>query len=93
MLDLNILVDIPDDDEVRKSANLKVPVIMKKKDSPAASAQIKLAKQIAGPDITEFNVKKAAKKGNKDEKNREEKTKDEKNRDEKKGGKFRLFGK
>jgi septum site-determining protein MinD len=90
MLDLNILVDIPDDDEVRKSANLKVPVIMKKKDSPAASAQIKLAKQIAGPGATDVKVEEAPKK----EKPKDSKKKrGEKKKDDKKGGKFRLFGK
>jgi septum site-determining protein MinD len=91
MLGLNILVDIPDDDEVRKSANLKVPVIMKKKDSPAASAQIKLAKQIAGPDLAEVKVEEADKKEKAKDSKKEKKG--EKKKDEKKGGKFRLFGK
>ena len=80
MLDLNILADIPDDDEVRKSANLKVPVIMKRKDSPAAAAQIKLARQIAGPGGSEVRVEEAPKIQKQDS-------------DGKKGGKFRLFGK
>ncbi len=47
MLDLDILAVIPEDDEVKKSANLKVPVVMKKKDSPAAEAHIKLASKIS----------------------------------------------
>ena len=82
MLGLNILTDIPDDDEVRKSANLKVPVIMKRKDSPAAAAQIKLAQQISGPRVSEVKVEeviRVKKEGSKNE--------------GKKGGKFRLFGK
>jgi septum site-determining protein MinD len=57
MLDLNILSDIPEDDEIRKSANLKVPLVMTKKDSPAAAAQTRLAKQIAGSKPAEIQVR------------------------------------
>ena len=51
MLNLDILTVIPEDDEVKKSANLKVPVVMKKKDSPAALAHLSLAQKIAGRGI------------------------------------------
>jgi septum site-determining protein MinD len=78
MLGLSILVDIPDDDEVRKSANLKVPVIMKNKNSPAAAAQTKLAQQLAGSEAKEEIVEEISK---------------VKKENSKKGGKFRLFGK
>ena len=61
MLDLNILSDIPEDDEIRKSANLKVPLVMRKKDSPAAAAQIRLAKQIAGSKPAEIQVRERSK--------------------------------
>jgi len=48
MLGLEILATIPEDDEIRKSANLKVPVVLRKKDSPAALAHLGLAQSIAG---------------------------------------------
>lgn len=47
MLGLEILATIPEDDEIRKSANLKVPVVLRKKDSPAALAHFGLAQRIA----------------------------------------------
>jgi septum site-determining protein MinD len=47
MLNLEILATIPEDDEIRKSANLKVPVVLRKKDSPAALAHFSLAQRIA----------------------------------------------
>jgi septum site-determining protein MinD len=56
MLGLNILSEIPEDDEIRKSANLKVPLVMKKKDSPAAAAQTRLARQIAGSKPPEIQI-------------------------------------
>jgi septum site-determining protein MinD len=61
MLGLTILSDIPEDDEIRKSANLKVPLVMRKKDSPAASAQLKLAKKIAGAKVAEIKVQESPK--------------------------------
>lgn len=48
MLGLDVLVVIPEDEEIRKSANLKVPLVMKRKDSPAAVAHFSLAQKIAG---------------------------------------------
>jgi septum site-determining protein MinD len=56
MLDLDVLGVIPEDDEVKKSANLKVPVILKKKDSPASEAQIELAKKISGKERIEVKA-------------------------------------
>ncbi len=47
MLGLEIMSVIPEDEEVRKSSNLKVPVVLKKKDSPAAAAQLALARKIS----------------------------------------------
>jgi septum site-determining protein MinD len=46
MLDLEVLSVIPEDAEVRKSASLKVPVVIAKSDSPAASAQTSLARSV-----------------------------------------------
>jgi len=64
MLNLEILSVIPEDEEVRKSANLKVPVVMKRKDSPAAAALMALAEKLAGkrrkeagPTVTEGDRK------------------------------------
>jgi septum site-determining protein MinD len=48
MLGMKIMAVIPADDEVKKSANLKVPLVMQRKDSPAATALMKLAQQIVG---------------------------------------------
>jgi len=48
MLGLDVLAVIPEDDEIRKSASLKVPLVMKKKESPAAAAHFSLAQRIAG---------------------------------------------
>ncbi len=60
MLSLEVLSVIPEDEEVRRSSNLKVPVVVKKKDSPAATAQLALAQRIEGGEMKQLRERATA---------------------------------
>ena len=48
MLDTTVLAVIPEDEEMRKSTSLKVPLVMTKKESPVSKAVKALARRILG---------------------------------------------
>ena len=48
MLDTPVLAVIPEDEEMRKSTSLKVPIVMRKKDNPVSKAIGALARRLAG---------------------------------------------